>query len=63
MDKQPAVSMEEYWKGLEDKTEVVDKTNTREKRDIGDVLERIRESIAIKAREAHRLDKEYVDDK
>ena len=62
-DKPPGVSMEEYWQGMEDKQEVEDEIKAKEKRDIGDLVQRIRESAAIKAAEAHRLDKEYSEDK
>ena len=62
-DEQPAVSMEEYWRGMEDKQEVEDEIKAKEKRDIGDLVQRIRESAAIKSAEAHRLDKEYSEDK
>ena len=62
MDEQLAVSMEEYWRGMEDKSEVVNETIAKEKRDIGDVVQRIRESAAVKAAEAHRLDQEYAND-
>ena len=48
---------------MEDKQEVVDKIKAKEKRDIGDLVQRIRESAAIKAAEAHRLNKEYSEDK
>ena len=63
MEEQPAVSMEEYWKELEDKPEVVDKRKVKEKKDLSDILQRIRTNTAVKAREAHRLDEEFVDDK
>ena len=33
MEEQPAVSMEEYWKELEDKPEVVDKRKVKEKKE------------------------------
>ena len=48
---------------MEDKQEVEDEIKGKEKRDIGDLMQRIRESAAIKAAEAHRLDKEYSEDK
>ena len=38
VEEQPAVSMEEYWRGMEDKSEVVNKTIAKEKRDIGDIV-------------------------
>ena len=62
MEEQPAISMEEYWKELEDKAEVVDKRMFKEKKDLSDVLKRIRDNTAVKAREAHRLDQEFVDE-
>ena len=48
---------------MEDKQEVVDEIKAKEKRDIGDLVQRIRESAAVKSAEAHRLHKEYTDDK
>ena len=63
MEEQPAVSMEEYWEGLEEKTEVVDKSQVKEKKDLSDFHQRIRTNSALKVREAHRLDEEFVDDK
>ena len=62
VEEKPAVLMEEYWKGLEDKLEVVDKKKVKEKKDLSDILQRIRESSAVKAKEAHRLDQEFVED-
>ena len=41
----------------------MNKIRAKEKRDIGDLVQRIRESAAVKAAEAHRLDKKYTDDK
>ena len=48
---------------MEDKQEVEDELKAKEKKDIGDLVQRIRESVAIKAAEAHRLEKEYSEDK
>ena len=62
VDEQLAISMDEYWRGMDDKSEVMNETITKEKRDIGDIVQRIRESAAIKAAEAHRLDQEYTND-
>ena len=62
VEEQVALSMEEYWKGLEDTPEVVDEKKVKEKKDLSDVLQRIRETTAVKAREAHRLDQEFIDD-
>ena len=39
------------------------KKKVKEKKDLSNVLQRIRTNTAVKAREAHRLDKDYVDDK
>ena len=38
MEEQPAISMEDYWKGLEDKPEVVDEKKVKEKRDLSKIL-------------------------
>ena len=48
---------------MEDKQEVEDELKAKEKKDIGDLVQRIRESVAVKATEAHRLEKEYSEDK
>ena len=34
----------------------------KEKHDIGDVVKRIRESVAVKAAEAHRLEREHMEE-
>ena len=62
VDEQPDISMEEYWKGMEDKSEVVDKKKVKEKRDLSDVVQRIRELAVVIVKEAHRLNQEYADD-
>ena len=63
-DEPPAVSMEEYWCGMDEgKHEVENKLKAKEKKDIGDLMQRIRESVAVKAPKAHRLEKEYSEDK
>ena len=41
-DKPLAVSMEEYWRGMEDKQEVENELKAKEKQDIGDLVQRIR---------------------
>ena len=63
-DEPPAVSMEEYKHGMhEGKHEAEDKFKAKEKKDIGDLVQKIRESVAVKAAEAHKLEKEYLDEK
>ena len=62
VDEQPVVSMEEYWRGMKEKSEVLDKKKAKEKRDLSDVVKTIRESAAVKAKETHRLDQIYGDD-
>ena len=48
---------------MEDKQEVENELKAKEKQDIGNLVHRIRESVAVKAAEAHRLEKEYSEDK
>ena len=63
-DEPPAVSMEEYWRGMgEGKHEAEEKFKAKEKKDIGDLVQRIRESVAVKSAEAHKLEKEYIEEK
>lgn len=52
-----AVSMEEYWCRMGDrKHEVEDEFKAKEKKDIGDLIQRTHESVAVKAAEALRLE-------
>ena len=64
LDEPPAVSMEEYWRGMDEgKHDVENELKAKERKDIGDLVQRIRESVAVKAAEAHKLEKEYMEDK
>ena len=55
------MSMEEKMKELEDKLEEVDEKQYSEKKDPSDILKRIENNIVFKARKAHELDQEFVD--
>ena len=47
----------------EGKHEVEDEFKAKEKKDIGDLVQKIRDSVAVKAAEAHKLEKEYLEEK
>ena len=55
------MSMEEKMKELEDKLEEVDEKQYSEKKDLSDVLKRIENNVAFKAKKAHELDQEFMD--
>ena len=46
----------------ETKLKVEEEIKAREKADIGDVVQRIRESVAVKAAERHRQEREQNDE-
>ena len=66
-DDPPAISMEDHWRSMEEikqevKHKVEEEIKEREKNDIGDVVKRIRESAAVKAAEAHCLERELMEE-
>ena len=73
----PPLSMESIWRSMnetkleveeakqeaeETKLKVEEEIKAREKADIGDVVQRIRESVAVKAAERHRQEREQNDE-
>ena len=73
----PPVSMETYWRSMnetkheveeakheaeETKHKVEEEIKEREKSDIGDVVQRIQESVAVKAAEQYRQEREQRDE-
>ena len=73
----PLPSMETYWKSMnetkfeveeaereaeETKHKIEKEIKEREKSDIGDVVEKIRESVAVKAAEKYRQEREQRDE-
>ena len=66
-DDPPAISMEDYWRSMDEikqeaKHEVEEEIKEREMNYIGDVVKRIRESAAVKAAEAHCLERELMEE-
>ena len=62
-DDPPAISMESYWRSMDEvKHEAEEELKEKEKHDIGDVVKRIHESVAVKSAEAHRLEREHMEE-
>ena len=61
MEEEPPIYMEAKMQELEDKMEEVDEKQYNEKKDLFDVLRRIESNVANKARQAHELDQDFID--